>query len=258
MIHHPLADLFPMLSDDELSELAADIKKNGLTDEIVVLDGQILDGRNRYRACQIAGVEPRLSEFSGDDPTAFVVSKNLHRRHLTPSQRALVAARLATMPLGGVRTGQNTKASQSLNLSSEPVSQAQAAGMLNVSRSQVQSAKRLIAHGDQTAISAVESGEMTLNAALTADQLAMCNKIGVLMALGEEHRASKPRRPKMRTIVDAEIVEETHAGTPVDIAIRQLGAWCSQDPDRRITIEIEDAGTVRRLTITEAGIEESA
>jgi ParB-like chromosome segregation protein Spo0J len=56
---HPIADLFPMMTDEELANLAADIKANGLIHPIVVdKDGVLLDGRNRDRACEIAGIEP--------------------------------------------------------------------------------------------------------------------------------------------------------------------------------------------------------
>jgi hypothetical protein len=88
---HPFCLLFPRLGDEELQELAEDIRQNGLLNDIVLLGGKILDGRNRHEACRIAGVEPRFKEFEGDDPVAWVVSQNLHRRHLTASQRAVVA-----------------------------------------------------------------------------------------------------------------------------------------------------------------------
>lgn len=86
---HELCLLFPQASDDVLADMAEDIKKYGLNEPIIVYKGQILDGRNRYLACRMAGVEPTFKEYTGDEPLSFVVSKNLMRRHLTPSQRAL-------------------------------------------------------------------------------------------------------------------------------------------------------------------------
>jgi hypothetical protein len=65
---HPLADLFPMMPDADLALLAEDIKANGLFDPIVTFEGQILDGRNRPKACQMAGVDPVFKAFEGDDP----------------------------------------------------------------------------------------------------------------------------------------------------------------------------------------------
>ena len=69
---HPAANLFPLLEvvSPEFGELMDDIREHGLLQPIVLCDGKILDGRNRYRACQHAGVEPRFVEWSGDSPTA--------------------------------------------------------------------------------------------------------------------------------------------------------------------------------------------
>ena len=91
---HPIADIFPMLSDDDLRGLAADIKVNGQRDAIIVFQGKILDGRNRYKACDLAGVVPRTTDFKGSKAEAmiFVWSTNFHRRHLTSSQAAMALA----------------------------------------------------------------------------------------------------------------------------------------------------------------------
>ena len=98
---HPAADLFPMMGEAELNQLAADIRQRGQLEAIIVTttgkEDLILDGRNRYEACRRAGVEPYLLTWEDElsptaSATAFVLSKNLHRRHLTESQRAVVAA----------------------------------------------------------------------------------------------------------------------------------------------------------------------
>lgn len=91
MDFHPIANIFPMLPDDELRELAEDIKANGLKEPIWVYQKKILDGRNRFKACQMAGKAPDVRVYSGDSPAAFVVSLNLKRRHLSASQKAAVA-----------------------------------------------------------------------------------------------------------------------------------------------------------------------
>jgi hypothetical protein len=101
---HPYSSVFPLMSESEFAGLVSDIKANGLTHPIITYLGMVLDGRNRLVACQQAGVEPRYSEFAGTDADAlsFVVSSNLHRRHLTSGQLAASAAK-ADEILGALR-----------------------------------------------------------------------------------------------------------------------------------------------------------
>lgn len=98
---HELANEFPLISEEETQQLAEDIKKNGLIEPVVLFEGKILDGRNRYNACKLAGrklgesdVVQFEEEYDEDDPVVFVISKNIRRRHLTVGQRAAVAAEL--------------------------------------------------------------------------------------------------------------------------------------------------------------------
>ena len=81
---HELSSIFPLLEGDEFEQLKADIARNGLRDPITLYRGKILDGRNRYRACRDLGIKPRFQECDGDDsPLDLILSRNLHRRHLT-------------------------------------------------------------------------------------------------------------------------------------------------------------------------------
>jgi ParB-like chromosome segregation protein Spo0J len=86
--------MFPLMEGAEFDDLVADIKKNGLQEWIVTYQGMVLDGRNRYRACLEAGVEPhdeplvnRTGIENDDTARAYVISANLHRRHLTAEQK---------------------------------------------------------------------------------------------------------------------------------------------------------------------------
>jgi hypothetical protein len=92
MTNHPAADLFPMMTSEELLLLTDDIAENGLREPIVTFDGQVLDGRNRLQACINAKVEPRFEVYAGNEPFNYAISVNLHRRHLTQSQIAAIAA----------------------------------------------------------------------------------------------------------------------------------------------------------------------
>lgn len=89
---HPLCTLFPRMSGDEFDALVADITANGLQNPIVLFDDMVLDGGNRYRACQVANVEPRFQAFAGGDIVQYVLSANLHRRHLAQGQVAAITS----------------------------------------------------------------------------------------------------------------------------------------------------------------------
>ena len=89
---HPLCTLFPNLNEHDAESLAADIRVNGLRDPITLHDGMILDGGNRYLACLAAGVAPTFVEFDGGNLVDFVLSVNLHRRHMSQGQQAAIVA----------------------------------------------------------------------------------------------------------------------------------------------------------------------
>jgi hypothetical protein len=101
---HPAAEVFPMLPDDELQELATDIKQNGLRESIKTSDGVLIDGRNRLAACEIANVEPRFEELDGKiDAVAYILSANINRRHLGKGQQAMAVAMIQPEPEKGGR-----------------------------------------------------------------------------------------------------------------------------------------------------------
>jgi hypothetical protein len=81
------------MDEADFCNLKSDIEANGQRRPVLLLDGQILDGRHRARACEELGLQTRYETWSGPDPVGFVLSENLHRRHLTPSQKAMIAAK---------------------------------------------------------------------------------------------------------------------------------------------------------------------
>jgi len=93
---HPFSKLFPPISEEDFGKLAADIKLHGLRQHIVLYQGKLLDGNNRYRACSLAGIKPTFADFTGIDADArnYVISVNIHRRHLDPGTRKKILEEL--------------------------------------------------------------------------------------------------------------------------------------------------------------------
>lgn len=161
---HAYANLFPMMMQSEFDALVDDIRMNGLKQPIILYENQVLDGRNRYKACLALGIDPTTVHYDGCDPLGDVISWNLHRRHLSESQRGLVAARIANIKRGGIRSGQNTVASQTANLQGE-VSRQSASKLLNVSERTIATAKKVEQYAAPELLVAVETGQLTVNTA---------------------------------------------------------------------------------------------
>ena len=156
---HPVAELFPRMSDEEFAKLKADVAANGLRQPIIIWQEQIIDGRHRYAALKQLGKWSNFYEQELDDdadPIAYAISANLHRRHLNESQRAMVAAELANLREG--RPGKETALIQA-------VSQEQAASMLGVSRSCVQAAAKTKKKAAPELANAVKEGKVSVAAA---------------------------------------------------------------------------------------------
>jgi N6-adenosine-specific RNA methylase IME4 len=153
---HPAANLFPLMEGEAFAELVADVKANGLREPITLYQGKILDGRNRARACVKARAKPKTRVWKGSDPMAYVVSLNLARRHLTESQRAMVAARLVDTSHGGDRRSSGRSAGRT---------QEQAAAELTASPRSVRQAARVIRDADPELAAAVDAGHVAVSLA---------------------------------------------------------------------------------------------
>lgn len=96
---HRLAEYFPLLEGEEFEQLKQDIKDNGQLEPIVTIDGEILDGVNRWKAIQElknegVDIKPITKSFNGDNPLKYVISANIRRRHLTESQKGIIATEM--------------------------------------------------------------------------------------------------------------------------------------------------------------------
>lgn len=193
---HPYADLWPLLPNGELQMLADDIRTHGLREPIWLhRDGRIVDGRNRYRACNLAGVEPATRTYEGSEEglLAFLISLNMARRHMDESQRGMVAAKISNLGRGGDRRGEDFKGSI------EPlISLDQAAEMMNVGRATVVRSKKVRESAAPELVEAVESGRVSVSAA-----------VGLTQASPDEQRrvadASKSESYKERQAAISEV-----------------------------------------------------
>lgn len=174
--YHELANLFPLMDESQYSDLVADIKENGLVESIVLHEGKILDGRNRYNACNDAGVEPNFVEYEGEDALSYVISLNLNRRHLNESQRAMIGARLANMKVGKKSLYREN---------STDITNNDAAQKLNVSDYSIKKAKKVQKEGIEDLQKSVEAGRVSVSA---ASDIATLNKAEqeVIVAKGED------------------------------------------------------------------------
>lgn len=192
---HPLANLFPMLSEAETKDLADDIRDNGQAETIKLHKGMILDGRNRYTACGLHKLPVRYEVFSGTDREAlnWVISKNLKRRHLNESQRAHLAARLATLKLGdnqhsrqGAPIGAGALDFGEAFKAPDPepaISQDEAAQIAGATRRSTQRAAVVVEKGIEELNNAVRDGEIRAAAAVEIAQRPKEEQSAILAAL---------------------------------------------------------------------------
>ncbi|MCW2902234.1 MAG: hypothetical protein JWO67_4499 [Streptosporangiaceae bacterium] len=171
---HPAAELFPLLQGAAFTELVNDIREQGLRDPIVFTpDGQLLDGRNRYRACRKIRDEEPMRRTEHSEPWAYVISTNMHRRHLSESQRAMIAAKIADRHEGQRGPAKNGPAGRASAQKDLPPTRQQAQEMLNVSHGSLGRARRVLENGTSALKDAVESGKVKV---ATADRIARdCN-----------------------------------------------------------------------------------
>ena len=169
---HDYAQLFPLIVGDEYQALLDDIDANGQREPIVLYEGKILDGRNRYRVCKDLLIEPMREEFTGDDALGYVLSLNLYRRQLTIAQRALIAAELSSLRGSSAITVDLEKAAGQ-ELEAAKMAIEQAAKVLGISPRSVSSACKVVRNGTQELLDAVKAGEVSVSA---AEQVAKLQK----------------------------------------------------------------------------------
>lgn len=217
---HPIADIFPRMPGMEFVALKEDIKANGLLEPIWLYEDKVLDGRHRYYACQETSTQPTFREYEGDDPLGFVVSLNLKRRHLDEAQRAMVAARLATLERGRPEE----------KASIDAITQDEAAQMLNVGRASVQRARVVLDDGAPELVTAVDTGVVSVSAAADVATLPKSEQ-SEIVARGESEilKAAKDIRTRKAEAKRAEL-DAIRAANPVVIPHGKYGCIVIDPP----------------------------
>lgn len=157
MKHHPFTEIWPLMSGQSYDDLKADIKAHGLLTPVLTYQDQVLDGRNRERACEETGTPVRYEPApvtSDDEALRLVVSLNMHRRHLSPTELAFAAERIATLR-------------PSLHADSFEMALDAAAKMVGSNRAAVNRARAIRRHGTQADVDDVLAGKASLTAKST-------------------------------------------------------------------------------------------
>jgi ParB family chromosome partitioning protein len=220
---HPFADLLPLVEGKQLEELVASIHEDGLLNPIILFRGRILDGRNRYRALERLGRKPIMGvetqNFTGDEDEALrlVLNLNVQRRHLSASQRAMIAAEVATLRQGerGINSIQHVSE------------------QLNVSDFLIKAARKLKSKVAPHIMSMVQDGTISLSCADAVADLSEAEQQALLCAESVKGAAEVQRNKKRRfgraspglilqTIVDA--VEEPFARGSLADFVQAAGA----------------------------------
>lgn len=160
---HPFAAIFPMLAGENAREFNAKVKADGVRVPIVLFENKMLDGRNRRRAAKLAGIMCPAEEYIGKDALRYVIALNLDRRHLTESQRAMVAAEAEGFLHGGARRGEKKPTAA--------ITREQASRLVNVAPRSVASAAKVKAKGSPELVEAVRQGKVTVSEAAKAVDL---------------------------------------------------------------------------------------
>lgn len=155
---HPLCSLMPPQKECEYEVLKESIKTQGFDPDhkIVLFEGKILDGMNRYEACLKLGVEPQFTDFIGtrEEAAKFVYWEQLGRRNLNPNQRTFLVAKFRHE----FNKGKNREEKMSLD---------EAAKLADVSVSKMEKASSVTLRNDKYTAKGI-SGELSPHKAMEA------------------------------------------------------------------------------------------
>lgn len=244
---HPLCTLFPRMDGTEYESLKADIKANGLRQPIVLHEGMILDGGNRYRACMDVGIEPEFVAFEGGNLVSFVLSANLHRRHMTPGQQAAIVASAQDWAKANARGGdRKSDQSATLHFDSSASRAAESGASLRTQKMADKVAKadpdlaKQVAHGKVSLPKAIERIEPKRKAEAKDDDAAFGDfdpledlkdaqaeiqrlQAQVKAMSADDTAAELARQISIRQGVEARLAQEMNKSNALDKQLRKLG-----------------------------------
>lgn len=166
---HPICALVPGIGDEDYKALCDSVEAQGLLEPIILYEGKILDGRSRYNACRITKTAMRFEQANPADAVKYVIAKNLHRRHLDASQKAMMAASVK----GYYATGAEKRQLAGVEVQdcTKGTANEQAGKSVGVSARSVATASKVIEAGAPELVDAVRAGKVKVSdAAKIVDQ----------------------------------------------------------------------------------------
>ncbi len=217
---HEVAGMFPLMNGTGFKELADSIEEQGLQLPIELYQGKILDGRNRYRACLDRDIEPDLIDVEPDDPVAYVLAMNLHRRHLNESQRGMVAARAKEIYKAKAKKRKEAtlkKGSKKPDVANLPHRQDQgkardqAGAAVGVSGKTVDHAAKVLDKGAAVLVDAVDKGEVAVSTAAKLAELPKAEQTkavkGGKKAINQVLKPPPPKKDKPKFPATEQLME---------------------------------------------------
>jgi ParB-like chromosome segregation protein Spo0J len=264
------------MTDDQFKRLVDDIKKNGQLEPIWVYKGKIIDGRHRFKACKKLDIEPKTEEWDGKGSLVrFVVSRNLHRRHLNASQRAAVANDMTRLleieakhrKVEGSRKGGKAKTKRGegkVGADLRPPSRRNkrktsddAGKMVNVSPRQVELMKKVKKEAPQL-VKPIKAGELSVNRASNIISLPQKErkivldrgkKSGDYGGAYKEHSETKKKKPKQTPITRTELLSALK-GAADSAKACEGHLKAAADVSKKIKVNIDRGRGIQALTGT--------
>jgi site-specific DNA-methyltransferase (adenine-specific) len=212
LTYHAASLLFPMMDENELQVLAEDIKESGQNQPVVLHGKVVLDGKNILAACKLAGVQPRFAQWEGTgSPTVWIVSQNLNRRHLSSSQRAVIALKLLPIFKSEARDRQHHLAKSFAEPTAKGKASKNAADLVKSNSRYIEAAKAIERDAPEL-IETIRNGTLNIPEATALAKLPVAGRQAVVQKLS----TGQPRKLK-RLIREAEldaIKEQTFDSKP--------------------------------------------